>query len=76
MAAPATPGQEGKAVQRGTRGRLTFGIYPGSAVGDAGPAGPPDCQFGLMTDDCTPKPAFGVCRDVIAAHRAGRPRAC
>ena len=22
--------------------RITFGIYPGSAVGDAGPAGPPD----------------------------------
>jgi hypothetical protein len=25
-----------------TRPGLTFGIYPGSAVGDAGPAGPPD----------------------------------
>jgi hypothetical protein len=26
----------------GTRPGLTFGIYPGSAVGDGGPAGPPD----------------------------------
>ena len=30
------------------------------------------CQFGLMTDDYTPKPAFGVYRDLVAAHhRAG-----
>jgi hypothetical protein len=42
MAAPNRPGQDGKAVKRGARGGLTFGIYPGSAVGDAGPAGPPD----------------------------------
>jgi hypothetical protein len=27
------------------------------------------CQFGLMTDDYTPKPAFGVYRDLIEAHR-------
>lgn len=27
------------------------------------------CQFGLMTDDYTPKPAFGVYRDLIGAHR-------
>jgi hypothetical protein len=27
------------------------------------------CQFGLMTDDYTPKPAFGVYRDLIDAHR-------
>jgi hypothetical protein len=26
------------------------------------------CQFGLMTDDYTPKPAFGVYRDLIKAH--------
>lgn len=26
----------------GTPNALTFGIYPGSAIGDAGPAGPPD----------------------------------
>jgi hypothetical protein len=29
-------------VTSGTHGGLTFGIYPGSAVGDAAPAGPPD----------------------------------
>ena len=27
------------------------------------------CQFGLMADDYTPKPAFGVYRDLIAAHQ-------
>jgi hypothetical protein len=26
------------------------------------------CQFGLMTDDYTPKPAFGVYRDLIDLH--------
>ncbi|HTZ29024.1 MAG TPA: hypothetical protein VMC83_33795 [Streptosporangiaceae bacterium] len=26
------------------------------------------CQFGLMTDDYTPKPAFGVYRSLIEAH--------
>jgi hypothetical protein len=26
------------------------------------------CQFGLMTDDYTPKPAFGVYRDLIARY--------
>jgi hypothetical protein len=26
------------------------------------------CQFGLMTDDYTPKPAFGVYRDLIDSH--------
>jgi hypothetical protein len=108
-----------------TRPRLTFGIYPGSAVGDTGPAGPPDrpdkisqalarlqgrspqrqaeilrtvidviagnagalnitgyshhtlrdartagsgifCQFGLMTDDYVPKPAFQLYQDLIS----------
>jgi hypothetical protein len=29
-------------MNHGTRGGLTFGIYPGSAVGDPGAAGPPD----------------------------------
>jgi hypothetical protein len=29
-------------VKDGTPNALTFGIYPGSAVGDTGPAGPPD----------------------------------
>jgi hypothetical protein len=29
-------------VKDGTPDALTFGIYPGSAVGDTGPAGPPD----------------------------------
>jgi hypothetical protein len=29
-------------VISGTQGRLTFGIYPGNAVGAAGPVGPPD----------------------------------
>jgi hypothetical protein len=29
-------------VTHGTPGALTFGIYPGSAMGDPGPAGPPD----------------------------------
>lgn len=29
-------------MKDGTPGALTFGIYPGSAVGDTGPAGPPD----------------------------------
>jgi hypothetical protein len=29
-------------VKDGTPNTLTFGIYPGSAVGDTGPAGPPD----------------------------------
>jgi hypothetical protein len=33
-------------------------------------------QFGLMTDDYTPKPAFHVYRDLIDAHYAGRSRAC
>ena len=32
-------------------------------------------QFGLMTDDYTPKPAFGVYRDLIDAHYAGGARA-
>ena len=45
MARYAAPGQERRAVTRGALGGLTFGIYPGSAVGDAGAAdapGPPD----------------------------------
>jgi hypothetical protein len=29
-------------VTRSAQGGLTFGIYPGSALGDTGPAGPPD----------------------------------
>jgi hypothetical protein len=29
-------------VKDGTPNALTFGIYPGSAVGDTGPSGPPD----------------------------------
>jgi hypothetical protein len=29
-------------MKNGTPGGLIFGIYPGSAVGDTGPAGPPD----------------------------------
>ena len=29
-------------MKDGTPDALTFGIYPGSAVGDTGPAGPPD----------------------------------
>ena len=29
-------------MKDGTPNALTFGIYPGSAVGDTGPAGPPD----------------------------------
>jgi hypothetical protein len=29
-------------VKDGTLNALTFGIYPGSAIGDTGPAGPPD----------------------------------
>jgi hypothetical protein len=28
------------------------------------------CQFGLMTDDYTPKPAFHLYRELIAAHGA------
>jgi hypothetical protein len=33
-------------------------------------------QFGLMTDDYTPKPAVHVYRDLIGAHHAGGSRAC
>ena len=29
-------------MKDGTPNALTFGIYPGSAIGDPGPAGPPD----------------------------------
>ena len=44
LAWPRPPRQdrEGKSVKHSTPGALTFGIYPGSAVGDTGPAGPPD----------------------------------
>jgi hypothetical protein len=42
-AEPATPGQrKGRTVSDSTPIPLTFGIYPGSAVGDTGVAGRPD----------------------------------
>jgi hypothetical protein len=57
---------------------LTFGIHA-AALGIAGyihhalrdarsDGSGVFCRFGLMTDDYTPKPAFGVYRDLIARY--------
>ncbi|MEV0650909.1 hypothetical protein AB0I28_37230 [Phytomonospora sp. NPDC050363] len=49
-------------------GRLNLGAYTHFSLRDADSAGPGLFhRFGLMTDDYTPKKAFGVYRDLIAA---------